>query len=106
MEKEKAYISFIYVSIVNLQILTIVKVVLCPHAVIYQPRYWVTRYPQEATLFWNLTKLLYPEAWMWTFLTFILIAVTLKFASVLGSKIGLDVGSEEVAMIPFRFFLN
>ena len=66
MEKEKAYISLIYVSIVNLQILTIVKVVLCPHAVIYQPRYWVTRYPQEATLFWNLTKLLYPEAWMWT----------------------------------------
>ena len=43
---------------------------------------------------------------MWTFLTFILITVTLKFASVLGSKIGLNVGSEEVALIPFRLSLR
>ena len=52
--------------------------------------------------YWNLTNLFHPEAWMWTFLTFILITVTLKFASVLGYKIGLTVGSEEVALIPFR----
>ena len=43
---------------------------------------------------------------MWTFLTFILVTVTLKFASILGSKIGLNVGSEEVALIPFRLLLN
>ena len=39
---------------------------------------------------------------MWTFLTFILVTVSLKFSSVLGSKIGLNVGSEEVALIPLR----
>ena len=42
---------------------------------------------------------------MWTFLTFILITVTLKFASLLGSKIGLNIGSVEVPLIPFRLLL-
>ena len=78
------------------------KVALFPHAVSYEPLYCWTRYPQETTKFWNLTNLFYPEAWMWTFLTFILVTVTLKIASVLGSKIGLNIGSEEVALIPFR----
>ena len=78
------------------------KVALCPHAVSFQPFYWWTRYPQEITKYWNLTNLFHPEAWMWTFLTFILITVTLKFASLLGAKMGINVGSEEVALIPFR----
>ena len=78
------------------------KVALCPHAVRYAPLYWWTRYPQETTKYWNLTDLFHPEAWMWTFLTFILVSAALKFASVLGSKIGLNVGSEELALIPFR----
>ena len=82
------------------------KEALCHHAVSFEPHYWWTRYPQETTKFWNLTNLFHPEAWMWTFLTFILITVTLKFASVLGSKIGLNVGSEEVALIPFRWQLK
>ena len=43
---------------------------------------------------------------MWTFLTFILITVSLKFASVLGSRMGLNVGSDELALIPFRWLLN
>ena len=43
---------------------------------------------------------------MWTFLTFILVTLTLKFASVLGSRIGLNVGSDELALIPFRWLLN
>ena len=77
-------------------------VALCAHAVSFQPFYWFTRYPQETTKFWNLTNLFSPEAWMWTFLTFILIAVSLKFTSVLGSQIGLNIGSEEVPLIPFR----
>ena len=68
----------------------------------YSPWYWWTRYPLEKSKFWNLTKLLSPESWFWTFLTFILIVVTLKFASVIGTKIELNVGSEEVALIPFR----
>ena len=68
--------------------------------------YWWTRYPQETTKYWNLTNLFHPEAWIWTFLTFILVTLTLKFASVLGSRIGLNVGSDEVALIPFRLILK
>ena len=82
------------------------QVALCPHALIFYPNYWWTRYPQETSKFWNLINLFSPEAWMWTFLTFILITVTLKFASILGSKIGLNVSSDEVALIPFRFYIN
>ena len=82
------------------------KVALCPHAVTYMPFYWWTRYPQETTKYWNLTNLFHPEAWMWTFLTFILVTVSLKFASFLGLRIGLNVGSDEVALIPFRWLLN
>ena len=80
------------------------QVALCPHALIFYPNYWWTRYPQETSKFWNLINLFSPEAWMWTFLTLILITVTLYFASVLGSKLGLNVGSDEVALIPFRSF--
>ena len=43
---------------------------------------------------------------MWTFFTFVLITVTLKLASIVGSKIGLNVGSEEVALIPFRLVVK
>ena len=82
------------------------KVALCSHAVTFGPLYWFTRYPQETTKYWNLTNLFHPEAWIWTFLTFILVTLTLKLASVLGSRIGLDVGSEEVALIPFRFAIK
>ena len=82
------------------------KVALCPHAVTFYPNYWWTRYPPETTKFWNLKNLFSPEAWMWTFLTFILVTVSLKCASVLGSRIGLNIGSEEVALIPFRWLLK
>ena len=82
------------------------KVALCPHAISFWNNYWWTRYPQETTRFWNLTNLFYPEAWMWTFFTFVLITVTLKLASIVGSKIGLNVGSEEVALIPFRLVVK
>ena len=80
------------------------KVGHCPPPVDYGPWYWWTRYPPEISKFWNLTNLLHPEAWMWTFLSFILITVTLKLASVLGTKMGLNIGSEEVALIPFRWY--
>ena len=43
---------------------------------------------------------------MWTFLSFVLVTVTLKFASFLGFKAGLNVGSEEAALIPFRLLSN
>ena len=82
------------------------KVALCPHAVSYEPRYWWTRYPQETTRFWNLINLFQPVAWMWTFLTFILVTVSLKLAAVLGSKLGMNVGTDELALIPFRLLLK
>ena len=59
-------------------------------------------YISPGVKFWNLTNLFHPEAWMWTFLTIILITVSLKLASLLGSKLGLNVVSEELALIPFR----
>ena len=79
------------------------KLTLCSQPTAYLPSYWWTKYPKETSKFWNLLKLLSPEAWMWTFLTFILITVTLRFASCIGNYIGINVGSEEVALIPFRW---
>ena len=80
------------------------KVCLCAHAVTFYPMYWWTRYPLETTKYWNLLNLFHPEAWMWTFLTFLLVAVALKVTSSLGTILELNVRSDEVAMIPFRLF--
>ena len=43
---------------------------------------------------------------MWTLLTFILVTVSLKLAAVLGSKLGMNVGTDELALIPFRLLLK
>ena len=72
------------------------KVCLCAHAVTFYPMYWWTRYPLETTKFWNLLNLFHPEAWMWTFLTFLLVTVALKVTSSLGTKLELNVCSYEV----------
>ena len=79
------------------------KVGHCAHPTQYLPPYWWTRYPPEISKFWNLTQLFSPESWMWTFLTFFLIVISLKFAALAGSIQGLRSGTEEVALIPFRW---
>ena len=78
------------------------KVGHCPPPKDYVPWYWWTRYPPEISKFWNLTRLFSPESWMWTFLTFLLIAITFKFATLVGGHLGMRSGSEEVPLIPFR----
>ena len=82
------------------------KVGHCPPAVRYNPWYWWTRYPPEISKFWNLTKLFSPESWRWTFLTLLLITISLKFSTSVGSYLGMRSGTEEVTLIPFRWLLN
>ena len=63
------------------------KVTNCPPAVIYKQVYFITRFPDETTKIWNLTKLLTPTAWIWTFSAIVLTVVALKcFTLGKGSK--------------------
>ena len=78
------------------------RVGLCAPPTSYGPAYFWTRYPLERSKFWNLTHLFSPVSWMWTFLTFLLIVVSFKLASFVGTILGLRSGSEEVTLIPFR----
>ena len=69
----------------------------------YQPQYWWTRYPAEATKMWNLIYLFTPDSWMWTFLSIASIIVSLKIISMIGKRLGLNVLSEEITLFPFRY---
>ena len=72
-------------------------------AVSYQPLYWWTRYPQETTKMWNLIYLFTPTSWMWTFLSIASIVVTFKIFSMIGTRLGLNLISEEITLYPFRY---
>ena len=73
---------------------------------IFGYEYFFTRYPLETTKFWNLIYLFTPESWMWTFISFPTIILSLYLARTLSVKIGLSGDStEEIVLIPFRFFL-
>ena len=68
--------------------------------------YFFSRYPRETTKFWNLIYLFTPESWMWTFISIPTIIFSLYLARTLSVKIGLSGDStEEIVLIPFRFFL-
>ena len=68
--------------------------------------YFFTRYPRETTKFWNIIYLFTPESWMWTFISIPMIIFSLYLARTLSVKIGLSGDStEEIVLIPFRFFL-
>ena len=69
----------------------------------YQPKYWWTRYPQETTKMWNLIYLFTPTSWMWTFLSISSIVITLKIFSMIGTRFGLNLISEEITLLPFRY---
>ena len=71
-------------------------------AVKYQPFYWWTRYPQETTKMWNLIYLFTPDSWMWTFLSIASIVITLKIFSMIGTRLGLNLLTEEITLFPFR----
>ena len=81
------------------------KVALCPPAVAYYPAYFFSRYPLETTKLWNLSNLLTPASWFAYFLTIIIIIFCLKLCCYVGRKLGLNMVTEEIALVPFRFLL-
>ena len=72
-------------------------------SVSYQPTYWWTRYPQATTKMWNLIYLFTPTSWMWTFLSISSIVVSLKIFSMIGTRIGFNLISEEITLFPLRY---
>ena len=69
----------------------------------YQPTYWWTKYPQETTKMWNLIYLFTPDSWMWTFLSIASIVISLKIFSIIGTRLGLNLLTEEITLFPFRY---
>ena len=78
------------------------KVVLCPPPTDYQPQYFFTRYPQETTKIWNLTKLLTLTSWIWTFSTIIVTVIMLKLFTLVGTYLGCDTSVQDITLVPFR----
>ena len=79
-----------------------IKVAHALPAVKYQPRYFFTRYPLETTKMWNLIYLFTPTCWMWTFLSIASIVISLKIFNMIGTRLGLNLLSEEITLYPFR----
>ena len=78
------------------------KVALCPPAVNYRPYYFFSRYPLETTKLWNLKNLLTPMSWFAYYITIISVIISLKFSCYVCRKLGLNLVSEEIALVPFR----
>ena len=78
------------------------KVALCPPALSYLPYYFFSRYPMKKTKLWNLKNLLTPMSWFAYFITIIVVIISLKLSCYIGSKLGLNMVSEEIALVPFR----
>ena len=79
-----------------------IKVAHALPAVKYQPRYFFTRYPLETTKMWNLIYLFTPDSWMWTFLSIASIVIAFKIFSIIGTRLGLNLLTEEITLVPFR----
>ena len=71
--------------------------------VTFKPQYWWTRYPLETTRMWNLIYLFSPASWMWTFLSIASIVISLKIACFFGTRLGLNLISDEITLFPFRY---
>ena len=69
---------------------------------LYAPYYLFSRYPLETTKFWNLTKLLSPKSWMWTFGSIITIIICLKIFTIAGVGIGCGTAVQDITLVPFR----
>ena len=80
------------------------KVALCPPAVLYLSYYFFTRYPQKKTRLWNLKNLLAPASWFAYFITIIIVIIALKLSCYVGRKLGLNIVTEAIALVPFRFY--
>ena len=78
------------------------KVALCPPAVSKGNFYFFSRYPLETTKLWNLKNLLTPTSWFAYFMTIICVLISLKLTCYVGWKLGLNLVSKEIALVPFR----
>ena len=76
----------------------------CAPAISWGYQRFYTQYPMEASKFWNLVNLFTPESWMWMFGTMFVVVVSLKFATYLGQKLEEKTGTEEIVLLPYRFF--
>ena len=72
-------------------------------AVGYKPHYKYTRYPLETTKMWNLIYLFTPTSWMWSFLSIVSIVISLKMFNMIGTRLRLNLLSEEITLFPFRY---
>ena len=80
------------------------KVAHCPPAVMYGPEYLFSQYPLETTKLWNLKNLLTPLSWFAYFITIISVIISLKLSCYVGRKLGLNLVTEEIALVPFRCY--
>lgn len=69
----------------------------------FLPAYYWTRYPIERSKIFNLVNLFSPESWIGTFVSITLMVISLKIATYIGVKLGLDTATEEIILFPLRF---
>ena len=79
------------------------KVALCPPATAHYPLYFFAKYPQETTKIWNLTKLLTPTSWTWTFTAIVSIVIMLKCFTLVGIYLGCSTTVQDITLVPFRW---
>ena len=82
------------------------KVALCPPALMYEPNYFFSRYPQKTTILWNLKNLLTPGSWLMYFMTIISIILFIKLSVYVGKNLDLNTFTEEITLVPFRCCLE
>ena len=78
------------------------KVALCPPAVSYESVNFFSRYPLKTTKLWNLKNLLTSMSWFAYLITIISVIISLKLSCYVGRKLGLNIVTEEIALVPFR----
>ena len=79
------------------------KVAFCPPSLQYRPLYFFAKYPRETTKLWNLTKLLTPKSWIWTFSAIVSIIIMLKYFTFVGIFLGCRTTVQDVTLVPFRY---
>ena len=75
---------------------------------IYESKYFFSKYPAKVAPMWNLTKLLSPFLWICTFVSIFVVfsyfVLSAKVYSIIGFK--KDLKYEEIILMPFRFIEN
>ena len=74
----------------------------CLPSVNYIPYNFFSRYPLETTKLWNLTKLLTPVSWVWTFAAIVSVVITMKVVTFVGIHLGCSTSMQEITLVPIR----